>query len=1027
METKYPTLKRPKRKLCYHTTKDSQPKQWTEKFTLEDVDKMFDDLDSVLLEDEIVPPSPELHLTVNKMKQLEREVSPIPQVPDGDHLPPPVMSASPDLDIDLDIPFKAHGPVKTSSPIEGNGVDVNKKQANKNHKIMSPILFDCEDDGKEEAQPKPLPVQEIQQNGHTLEDDSPMFECLPSKLVLTKRFYQRKKVDTQPKENTNPPVSPVRPESTVAAPEKHSETVQKQQRVEMPTRVKKDMNTFLQKFRDAGQAKPACAGISSSQVKIPSPPPEPEDDFLILEDDTPLLFSIPRKTATSKRQGQNKTSNTNKDKRTEEDSEETAKNQQESEQERSKPASQTVDEKMKKKQGKEAGNGVTESDNDSKEHIVPSVKVDGMDPDKPNKKKPQRKKEATSKDSDKTEDKHKDKPSRKMDDENPSQKTEMKTQFSAEKMRSKSSKVSKENLKTNKATSSKKIRKRMEGPEAVNEAVEEQHQEQSGEEHGDIQDQISPSEIPMVDGEAANVLPNGISNENKLSNTEEGSSSENCQIPNKRKRKQTGQWWLSCPQNTEEMPVSDNQQPTVKKTKQINKESTAAVASPVKSLPGGGLKKSKQRQSVATSSQKQRQKTNEGKARRIKTKPRRAGSPDKKKATHKESNEDSAEPIQEQEPEAPDEELNGGQSTPVVDPHRDRSINSEPEEQIKEAKLEKRQRRSPGNWWQVNPTPEDVESITSVPQQLKPKETTHQKERKRKLKENCQALGTPRNGTATVSSKPPGGAHVPPVEQPTSRRTLAMFKDIFSSAAQTPSVINRGNIGQNKKRDTTAHPAKNSIQVPFTDGDVDNMDADKSRGTQDCPPSHESSQENMCKVLRSGPSSMIELEQYEEEEDMMLPSSRVAPAALCASDLCAPPLKPLILQPNDKVTLTEWLKTVWSTTQDNDGTEITPDQFEWYFYQGRAIGFMVDLHCGSICTGKILLGSFMKKPLWVDHSATTVFNILTSSVNVKVDCNESRYNAGQSFIIPCGHAYSFQNLNAQPAVLYFTRVLAEDV
>lgn len=269
---------------------------------------------------------------------------------------------------------------------------------------------------------------------------------------------------------------------------------------------------------------------------------------------------------------------------------------------------------------------------------------------------------------------------------------------------------------------------------------------------------------------------------------------------------------------------------------------------------------------------------------------------------------------------------------------------------------------------------------------------------------------------------------MPPVEQLTSRRTLALFKDIFSSAAQTPFVNNRRNTGQSKKRNTTAHPAEESVQVLLTDADVDNMDAGESRGTQDCPPSHESSQENMCGVLRSGPSSMIGLERYEEEEeDMTLPSSRVTPAAPYTSDLCAPPLKPLVLQPNDKVTLTEWLKSVWSSTQDNDGTEVTPDQFDWYFYQGRAIGFMVDLHCGSICTGKILLGSFMKKPLWVDHSATTVFNTLTSSVNVTVDCSESRYNPGQSFIVPCGHAYSFENPNAEPAVLFFTRVLVDDM
>lgn len=55
-----------------------------------------------------------------------------------------------------------------------------------------------------------------------------------------------------------------------------------------------------------------------------------------------------------------------------------------------------------------------------------------------------------------------------------------------------------------------------------------------------------------------------------------------------------------------------------------------------------------------------------------------------------------------------------------------------------------------------------------------------------------------------------------------------------------------------------------------------------------------------------------------------------------------------------------------------DGVEITADDFDWFFYQGSAMGLQVDLNSGSICNGKILLGSYTKKPLWVDHSATTV-------------------------------------------------------
>lgn len=66
----------------------------------------------------------------------------------------------------------------------------------------------------------------------------------------------------------------------------------------------------------------------------------------------------------------------------------------------------------------------------------------------------------------------------------------------------------------------------------------------------------------------------------------------------------------------------------------------------------------------------------------------------------------------------------------------------------------------------------------------------------------------------------------------------------------------------------------------------------------------------------------------------------------------------------------------------SDASEITPDQFDWYFHQGRAIGLLEDLNCDSICNGKMLLGSYMKKPLWVDHSAKTVSASLTLPVTV---------------------------------------------
>lgn len=238
-------------------------------------------------------------------------------------------------------------------------------------------------------------------------------------------------------------------------------------------------------------------------------------------------------------------------------------------------------------------------------------------------------------------------------------------------------------------------------------------------------------------------------------------------------------------------------------------------------------------------------------------------------------------------------------------------------------------------------------------------------------------------------------------------------------------VSSPGNKKSGTKLNKQPNPSSPSAEVVVSDYSDVSMEATQSRTVQNCPHDHETLQECTLESFGSGPSSPIELENFEEcSNNTALQSSRVVRHNVCA-DLCAPPLKPLILLPEDKYNLTEWFKRLWSTTADS-GAEITPDHFEWYYYQGRVFGLMGDLHSGSICSGKMLLGCFMKKPLWVDHSATTVFHLLTSSVSVIVDCSESCYSPGQSFMVPSGHAYSIHNLSTQPAVLCFTRLFAEE-
>ncbi|XP_038584420.1 titin homolog isoform X2 [Micropterus salmoides] len=1081
METKYPTLRRPKRKLCYLTNKESPPKEWAPPLTLGDIDRMFDDLGPSSHDDEdLLPPSPLLQTFDNETNQCEREASPVLQAGhrteehprgqmglEGDVLLPVTRSPSPKLDMEVDFPFKAYGPVKTSSPIELNMVvkDVEELDNEKDQDV-SPILFACEDDRKEEAKTEPLLTQKLHCNEPVTENDD--LESPPSKVALTKpkMSSQKNEVEGSHKEshpvkekaakkpqtdvlegkrkaplqeNTDLPVSAVRQEREDAAPKKNSGSAPRQPSAAVSARVAKDMTAFLQKLRDAGQPKPACSRKSLSPVKVPTPP-EPEDDFLILEDETPLWISIPSKTASSKKHKQSRTSSTDKDSSTDkgvkDSSLENAQKQQESEQDHRKLGSQTVNPKTKKTKGKEKNNEVTEPGKDKNELCSPEDLPAGdlMEQEKPNKKK--RLKKVPSKESD--EEQPKDTASRQTDEERPTLKMEKKAQKSSVTKRSKSLKDGDENAKTSRAKSLKGARKAMQGSDAVTETVKEPSQE-----HADAEDlgSLSDKEIKNSEAQTENDLADGNDKQNKLPVVSEGSSSEDSQMLGKRKRRQTGQWWLSCPQSTEETKVTDHQ-PTLKKSKPNNKEPSAAGPSPAKTKKERVLKRRNQTHKAPSSIQ-NTNKTKEKKTKRNKNRNTREDTPDKKKVTDKVLNGFEAEQIEEQQQEIVDQDPVPVDSSPLDLTHRDHSLSSgdhvfqrvyrhvsneklsskpdpvsprRPREQLRAAEPEKRQRKPPSKWWTVDGMSKDVESIPSQP---KP----HKERKKQSKMSRSPGLGTPKNGNMAVSSKPLGGTPVPlkvkTLSAPkTVKRSMATFEDIFTSVTETPRVVSSREAGQNNR-----HIITGCSTLSKTDEEVLSMDAGEFNSSPNQENTQNSQSDNMFKALQSGPSSMIELEQHEENDDLILPSSRVH-AVLSVSDLCAPPLKPLVLQPKDKANLTEWFKCLWSSTVDN-GPEITPDQFDWYFYQGRAIGILVDLNCGSICSGKILLGSYMKKPLWVDHSAATVFNLLTSSVSVLINGSKSRFGPGQSFMVPCGHAYSLQNVTAQPAVLYFTRILAE--
>lgn len=970
METKYPTLKRPKRKLCYLTNPDSPVKKWTGKLSLGDVENMFDDLDSPSTDEaDLIPPSPLPQTSDNETNHSVKGVSPAPREkllrcptgPKGDALNPPPKSPRSELVMDLDIPFKGHGPLQTSSPIEENMVagrgcgDQNREK----DRVVSPILFTCEGEEEEEAQREPVSQQKPQTNGHsTQKSDDFELESPPVKVALSKpkMSCHKKEVKgickesqpikhktprkpengslvgkrkTESQENKDPPVPAMRQEPELKVHNKKSESVQKKPSAEGSTFVKKDVMGFLQKLREAGQVKPACSRKSVSPVKVPTPPPEPEDDFWIVEDETPLWISIPTKSATSKKQRQRRTSSADKN--------------------------SSVDKKAKERmKGKEEKNKNenTESRDGTPELSNPEdpPAIDLTEQGKPNQKKPQLKK-VSSKENDKAGEQPEDAPTSDKEEEHLSLETKKEGQKPSEIRKQKPLKERKEHVKRGRSKKVKEIREEGQGCDAGKTAVCSEAVEEPREESGGPEEAGSRSDEEVVHPEAQAEMDPADGNDEQKKAPPSSSSKEE-QILRTRRRKPHGPRWTSSREETE---VTDRQ-PTAKKLKQIKRLNTA-------------------------------------KEKVFKRKGDQVFQRDYSTSAVKQSN------------------------IPVPASPRGQR------EQLKEAEPKRRRRKPPGNWWMVSSVEEEEEE--NLPTQPQPKVRKPQKERKKQHRSN--KLGTPKNGNVAVLSKPQEGAPVPPLNgkplsaPKTVKRSLATFKDIFTSNTETPTLPSNRGAGRTNARKVTATDAS----IPDEGvGKILSMEAEEVSS----PPQHNSPQNssfpsvNTLKAHRSGPSSMIELQEYEEDDNSALVSG--AHATLSASDLCAPPLKPLVLQSKDKANLREWFHNLWSASVDN-GPEITPDQFDWYFYQGRAFGLLVDLNCGTICNGKMLLGSYMKKPLWVDHSATSVFNLCTSSVSVTINGSESRFNPGQSFMVPCGQAYSIKNILAQPAVLCFTRILAE--
>ncbi|XP_067342729.1 titin homolog isoform X2 [Channa argus] len=1072
METNYKTLRRPKRKLCYLTNKESPSKQWTGKLTLQDIDGMFDDLESSShdsREDDIIPPSPLLQTFTSEANQIERNSSTVPQEGQlsikppgsGDVLHPARRSLSPEIDIVLKSPFEMNGPIRTSSPIEKNLVVETLEEEDNERALVVPQILEFE-----EAKIDAVNTQDPECNGFFTDTykikDSEMET--PNKITSSKATMSNHKnqvaescKDSQPvkgktcrtpqklafgferktrQENTEPPVSALSQDPKLPSPEKNSSD-ERQPSTEISTCRGRDIKAFLQKAREAEQCKLSCSRALQALVKVPTPPPEREDEFLILEDDAPFIY-IPCKTSIRKRQRQKETreeeSTNDKDSLTEKSMKErpleTAQKAEEPEKADPKLGNHAINQKMKKNKEKSEVIG-----NKNKELSIPQdfQAGDVVAQKKCNKKK-QRLKNIQSKENEKTEEEYKERDSKESDVETCSQKMGRRTQKCSEvKSSSKSSKDGKQNAKTNRTKSLKKATNGMQQAQCF------ENMKEPIENNADAEDLSSLSEKDIVSSEAhkEKASARGKANQNKLPVVTEESSSEDSQVLGKRKRKQPGQWWLSHPETTEQTEGTNNQL-TLKKSKQNNKKPSAAVPSSIQVKKANISKRRNPKQPVPSSSQNTNT-TERKNTKMTKTTIIKGETLDKKKTTDEVFKETRVKKIeyQDQQQDVTDYDLDLVHSSPLDLTQRGLSLSSGNQvfqrvyqhvptekrprtprrtwQQLGGETTDRRRRKPPGSWWLVNDISEDGEQSHFRSQHLYRKEPKLCKQQKNQPEQSrSSGLGSPKDGNMAVSPKPLGGATLPrlkpkPLSAPKAvKHSLAVFNDIFTSPTETEPAVSSGDTCQNERHMGTAHPTE-EVSVFLQNFET--------------PPDSKCQSGNPHKELQSGPSSMIQLEQYEENEDLSLPSSRVH-TVLHISDMCGPPLKPLILQPKDEANLREWFKSLWPTVAPNV-VEVTPNQFDWYFYQDRAIGFLLDMDCGSACIGRILLGSHMKKPLWVDHSATTVFNLLTSSVNVVINGKESCIGAGQCFTVQCGHAYSIQNMYAQPAVLYFTRILAE--
>ncbi|KAL7840781.1 hypothetical protein AOLI_G00261040 [Acnodon oligacanthus] len=1130
MDRKMMNLGRAKKQLRYFQTeeKTSCSLKIKDVFSLNDLDNIFDDLDSG--SDSAMPQLSLLPKSDEVVEHGKEDSSPDLKIssPFGAEEPEVLAPENPIQEDHLngkESPFKEIAPIKTSSPIdllpaEDGAGDTERPET-------SPILFGIEDEEPVRRDlSKPLPNQRSESPQEFLKGDSESLVSPPARLEFGKPAAQdvvsvTRCVPVLSSDATSQECQTSAPEAReesqidgspnlllpVLAQNSHPEPLPKEQSNNQVPEVKLDVevkeSSFQQKLRSAFKPKTLWKQEARNPQAHALSPLELEDDFMILEDDTPILFTIPKKANSSQKEKHlsEGVSAKSDDKKSASPAESAA----------PKLGDEPDATKTKKTKAKR-GNTYSKGDKDTmtpaavEERNEPLTEVEevvgvcepssvtevNQDADLPHTGK-QRRNSKTSIKLGKNNGKNDNQA--KIPVEKPASKRKKPAKISGDTNKEQEEHASNAKRKPSKAKStvkggvpegSAKLDKQINDDATLTDKQVPKEQEQVDKLRKTTEPLLQPTEQPDVQSTApikkAGKQPaskQGTSKRvKKVQKTKELIKVKELPVPEsdvsaegsvtaKRKRKPPGEWWLTTDTQNEgntqvqEVAVQESLQELKSNMKMKRKEAPAISAQSTEE------QESRSKSTKHVTVQKVGKKVKKTNSTRDQKSPKVADVTQKTKPSAPTPRQvQSKTPAPSVGEEAAVHEVVEQVSSKACSPRRQTltpgqkrvfekiytrvsqsgSTQKHPPSALHqpESLTVKRQRKPPSNWWEV------PQSQGSVESSLSPPNCSPQKS-KAQTALPCSAFDKVANVVSSqktvVRAQKINMIHTPK----SAKSSLATFEAILASGKPESSTA-RGFESRQKGRRNLLHSledqSEQSSENILSDQQYGSshatfdvcpsgatMDSLEARKKADARLSAGSNRASSGIGFKSGPSSMIELERYEETEDSDLPSSRTVPCirhgprVLSDCDLCGPPLRPIVLEVEDWDNLCVWFAHLWpsSSKEGQVFSVISPDDFHWHSHGGRAMGHMVDLQNSTFSNGKILLGSYMKKPLQVDLHAVTVFNVVSSCVRVEIDGVKTVYNSGQTFMTPCGKSYSIHNICREPAVLWYHRMLPNDI